>query len=47
MKGFHVHVAVKNLADSVRFYSTLFAVDPSVFKDDYAPTVQKFCCCAT
>jgi catechol 2,3-dioxygenase-like lactoylglutathione lyase family enzyme len=36
MKRFHVHVSVKDLADSVRFYSTLFAAEPSVLKDDYA-----------
>ena len=36
MKRFHVHVAVPDLATSVRFYSTLFAAEPSVFKDDYA-----------
>jgi catechol 2,3-dioxygenase-like lactoylglutathione lyase family enzyme len=36
MKRFHVHVAVKDLAESVRFYSTLFAAEPSVLKDDYA-----------
>ena len=36
MKRFHVHVAVENLADSMRFYSALFAVQPTVIKDDYA-----------
>lgn len=36
MKRFHVHVAVPDLATSVRFYSTLFAAEPSVLKDDYA-----------
>ncbi|CDH44020.1 ArsI/CadI family heavy metal resistance metalloenzyme [Candidatus Contendibacter odensensis] len=36
MKRFHVHVSVKDLAESVRFYSTLFAAEPSVLKDDYA-----------
>ena len=36
MKRLHVHVAVKDLADSVHFYSTLFAAEPSVLKDDYA-----------
>lgn len=36
MKRFHVHVAVKDLAESIRFYSTLFAAEPSVLKDDYA-----------
>lgn len=36
MKRFHVHVAVEDLAASVRFYSTLFATQPAVLKSDYA-----------
>lgn len=36
MKRLHVHVAVTDLAESVRFYSALFAAEPSVLKDDYA-----------
>lgn len=32
----HVHVAVKDLAASIRFYEALFATAPSVRKDDYA-----------
>src|SRR5437763_10369607 len=36
MKRFHVHVAVDDLAQSVRFYSTLFATEPTVMKPDYA-----------
>ena len=36
MKRFHVHVAVPDLAASVRFYATLFGAQPSVLKDDYA-----------
>jgi len=36
MKRFHVHVAVHDLAQSVRFYSTLFAHEPTVLKPDYA-----------
>jgi hypothetical protein len=36
MKRFHVHVAVDNLADSIKFYSGMFAAEPSVVKDDYA-----------
>jgi catechol-2,3-dioxygenase len=36
MKRLHVHVSVKDLATSIRFYSQLFASDPSVRKDDYA-----------
>ena len=36
MKRLHVHVSVDDLAQSIRFYSTLFAVEPTVVKDDYA-----------
>ena len=36
MKRFHVHVAVEDLAASIRFYSSLFTVQPSVMKNDYA-----------
>ena len=36
MKRFHVHVAVPDLGAGVRFYSTLFAAEPTVRKDDYA-----------
>jgi len=36
MKRLHVHVAVHDLAQSLRFYSALFAADPTVKKDDYA-----------
>jgi catechol 2,3-dioxygenase-like lactoylglutathione lyase family enzyme len=36
MKRFHVNVAVDDLAQSVRFYSTLFATQPTVLKPDYA-----------
>jgi catechol 2,3-dioxygenase-like lactoylglutathione lyase family enzyme len=36
MKRLHVHVSVDDLAQSIRFYSTLFATEPSVTKDDYA-----------
>lgn len=36
MKRLHVHVAVEDLTQSVRFYSTLFAVEPTVRKSDYA-----------
>ncbi len=36
MKRFHVHVAVDDLARSVRFYSQLFAAEPNVLKPDYA-----------
>jgi hypothetical protein len=36
MKRFHVHVGVENLSQAIGFYSTLFATEPSVVKDDYA-----------
>ncbi len=36
MKRFHVHVAVPDLAKSIRFYSTMFGAEPAVVKDDYA-----------
>ena len=36
MKRFHVHVAVDDLEQAVRFYSTMFAAEPTVLKPDYA-----------
>jgi len=36
MKCFHVHLSVVDLQKSIEFYSTLFAAEPSVRKDDYA-----------
>ena len=36
MKRLHVHVAVRDLQRSIRFYSTLFAAQPTVTKEDYA-----------
>jgi len=36
MKRFHVHVAVKDLEESARFYSAMFGVQPTVIKPDYA-----------
>src|SRR5260370_1207926 len=35
MKRLHVHVSVDDLAQWTRFYSTLFAAEPTVVKDDY------------
>lgn len=35
-KRFHVHVSVRDLPESIRFYSTLFGTAPSVEKTDYA-----------
>jgi catechol 2,3-dioxygenase-like lactoylglutathione lyase family enzyme len=36
MKRFHVHVSVQDLAASIRFYSSVFGVEPAVVKPDYA-----------
>jgi hypothetical protein len=35
MKRLHVHISVDDLGQSRRFYSTLFAAEPTVVKDDY------------
>jgi len=35
VKRLHVHVSAKDLDASVRFYSQLFATDPTVHKSDY------------
>jgi catechol 2,3-dioxygenase-like lactoylglutathione lyase family enzyme len=36
MKRLHVHVAVHDLEQSIRFYKALFDAEPTVRKDDYA-----------
>lgn len=36
MNRFHVHLNVTDLASSIRFYTQLFAADPTVLKADYA-----------
>ena len=36
MKRFHVHLNVADLTANVRFYSELFASEPTVLKADYA-----------
>jgi catechol 2,3-dioxygenase-like lactoylglutathione lyase family enzyme len=36
MKRFHVHVAVPDLRQGIRFYSTMFGAEPSVVEPDYA-----------
>ena len=36
MKRFHLHVSVKNLNESIQFYSTLFGQAPAKIKEDYA-----------
>ncbi|WP_338689555.1 ArsI/CadI family heavy metal resistance metalloenzyme [Bradyrhizobium sp. 26S5] len=36
MKRMHVHVAVKDISQSIGFYSALFGAEPTVVKSDYA-----------
>ena len=36
MKRMHVHVGVKNIEESVRFYTALFGAEPAKLKPDYA-----------
>ena len=36
MKRLHVHVSVEDLSQSIQFYRTLFATEPTVTKSDYA-----------
>lgn len=36
MKTFHVHVRVKDLQESIEFYTALFNTPPSLVKPDYA-----------
>lgn len=36
MKAMHAHFTVDDLAAGVRFYSTLFASEPTVLSADYA-----------
>ncbi|HEY5602109.1 MAG TPA: ArsI/CadI family heavy metal resistance metalloenzyme [Gammaproteobacteria bacterium] len=36
MKRIHIHIAVKQLAENIRFYSALFGVPPTVQREDYA-----------
>ena len=36
MKRMHLHIAVDDLAQSIRFYSTLFGAAPTINKPDYA-----------
>lgn len=36
MKRFHLHVSVKDLNESIRFYSTLFGAPPTAERADYA-----------
>lgn len=36
MKRLHINLAVENVQKSIGFYSTLFAAEPAVVKEDYA-----------
>jgi catechol 2,3-dioxygenase-like lactoylglutathione lyase family enzyme len=36
MKRMHIHVSVDSLPESIQFYSTLFAAEPTVIQPDYA-----------
>jgi len=36
MSRLHVHIAVDDLDQNIRFYSALFGAEPGVSKDDYA-----------
>lgn len=36
MKTFHVHVRVKDLKESIDFYTALFQTEPTLIKPDYA-----------
>ena len=36
MKRMHIHVGVKNLNESITFYSKMFATAPTIEKTDYA-----------
>jgi len=36
MQRFHVSISVAELARSTEFYNTLFGIEPTVLKDDYA-----------
>ncbi len=36
MSRLHVHIAVDDLEQNIRFYSALFGADPAVVKNDYA-----------
>jgi len=36
MKRMHLHMGVPDLAQSIRFYATLFGAPPTVVKHDYA-----------
>ena len=35
MKRLHIHIAVKDIQESKKFYTTLFGVEPTKEKEDY------------
>lgn len=36
MKRFHIHIAINDLEENIRFYTALFQTEPSVLETDYA-----------
>lgn len=36
MKRFHIHIAVDDLEQNIRFYSALFQTEPTILETDYA-----------
>jgi hypothetical protein len=52
MKRFHLHISVNDLGESIRFYSTLSAAQPTVLQSDCADSQliqenEQPCCYAT
>jgi hypothetical protein len=45
MKRLHIHVSVKDLAASIRFYQTLFGTEPTVTKPDWMIEETEQPCC--
>ena len=44
MKRLHVHVAVNDLAQSIRFYSTLFGAEPTQLATASEVAAKVSCC---
>jgi len=36
MKRFHIHIAVNDLEENIRFYTALFQTEPGILETDYA-----------
>ena len=36
MRRMHIHIAVNELSESIKFYSTIFGASPSIEREDYA-----------